>query len=302
MKKIWAIGGGKGGVGKSFICANIATMLAMLDHKTLTIDLDLGGANLHTCLGVGVPQHTLSDFLTQDIPFSKLRAKTNYPQLSLISGAQDEVSMADIHGHHLDKIITGIKEQDDEFTLIDLGAGTTYYTVDLFIQADAGIISILPEPTSIENGYRFIKSALYRKLLSHKRLEGIAPLIQKQFSGKIKSDRKTPEDFLKSIYEIDHLMGQVAEEALGEIQIKLIMNQVRNQREVNLGTAIKNIVRKYFGVSIEYTGFIPYDEQVSRSLKKRSVLASDFPNSNTLVSLENIVAKLLKSSSQGKII
>ncbi|MBA2406278.1 MAG: P-loop NTPase, partial [Bdellovibrionales bacterium] len=53
-KKIWAVGGGKGGVGKSLVSANVAICLALMGNKVVAVDLDLGGANLHTCLGLPI--------------------------------------------------------------------------------------------------------------------------------------------------------------------------------------------------------------------------------------------------------
>ena len=47
------MGGGKGGIGKSMVSANLGVALAQAGHKVLLVDADLGGANLHTCLGVG---------------------------------------------------------------------------------------------------------------------------------------------------------------------------------------------------------------------------------------------------------
>lgn len=55
-QRIWAIGGGKGGVGKSFITANLAMLLAQQKKRVVAIDVDLGGANLHSFLGVKTPQ------------------------------------------------------------------------------------------------------------------------------------------------------------------------------------------------------------------------------------------------------
>src|SRR3712207_5177949 len=52
IKQIWAIGGGKGGVGKSLIASSISIALARMGYRVIAIDLDLGGANLHTSLGV----------------------------------------------------------------------------------------------------------------------------------------------------------------------------------------------------------------------------------------------------------
>ena len=61
--RIWAIGGGKGGVGKSVIATNLAATLAGAGKKVVLVDADLGGANLHTLLGVPNPKTSLSDFI-----------------------------------------------------------------------------------------------------------------------------------------------------------------------------------------------------------------------------------------------
>ncbi len=50
VKQIWAVGGGKGGVGKSLLASSLAICLARTGNKVTAIDLDLGGANLHTTL------------------------------------------------------------------------------------------------------------------------------------------------------------------------------------------------------------------------------------------------------------
>jgi flagellar biosynthesis protein FlhG len=54
-RRIIAIGGGKGGVGKSLIAANLAIYLSQLGKRVVLIDADLGGANLHTFVGVDRP-------------------------------------------------------------------------------------------------------------------------------------------------------------------------------------------------------------------------------------------------------
>ena len=96
-KEIWAIGGGKGGVGKSLTTANISICLALMGKKVVSIDLDLGGANLHTCLGTSIPDASLSDFLTKKVThFGDLITPTPIKNLSIISGAQDEFGMANL--------------------------------------------------------------------------------------------------------------------------------------------------------------------------------------------------------------
>ena len=162
---IWAVGGGKGGVGKSLITANLSICLALMGYKVVAIDLDLGGANLHTCLGVPIPEKTLSDFFSKKVAhFSELLTPTPISNLMVISGAQDDVSVANLKQFHRSKVIAQLTELDADYILLDLGAGTAINTLDFFITADQGILTVLPEPTSIENTYRFIKAVYHRKL------------------------------------------------------------------------------------------------------------------------------------------
>ena len=64
--RIWAIGGGKGGVGKSVIATNVAASIAKGPNDSVAlVDADLGGANLHTLLGVPSPKANLADFISK---------------------------------------------------------------------------------------------------------------------------------------------------------------------------------------------------------------------------------------------
>src|SRR6478609_6702415 len=52
VKHVIAVGGGRGGVGKSIVAVNLAVYLAQLGRKVLLIDADPAGAELHTALGL----------------------------------------------------------------------------------------------------------------------------------------------------------------------------------------------------------------------------------------------------------
>ena len=105
-KKIWAVGGGKGGVGKSLVSANVAICLALMGNKVVAVDLDLGGANLHTCLGLPIPSVTLSDWVSKKITnFEDLLVPTPINNLKIISGAQDEMGMANLKHMQKNQII-----------------------------------------------------------------------------------------------------------------------------------------------------------------------------------------------------
>ena len=62
-QQFWTIGGGKGGVGKSFLTASMGVVLAEMGNSVIVVDADLGSANLHIFLGIKSPSHTLLDIL-----------------------------------------------------------------------------------------------------------------------------------------------------------------------------------------------------------------------------------------------
>src|SRR5512133_2159016 len=66
-RRIIAVGGGKGGIGKSMISANLGIALAGRGKRVVMVDADLGGANLHTTLGIDVPKRTLTDFIERRV-------------------------------------------------------------------------------------------------------------------------------------------------------------------------------------------------------------------------------------------
>lgn len=297
MKKIWAIGGGKGGVGKSLVSANVAICLALMGNKVVAVDLDLGGANLHTCLGLPIPQVTLSDYVSKKVTnFEDLLVETPIQNLKIISGAQDELGMANLKHMHKNLIIQKLHELNADYILFDLGAGTAFNTIDFFITADKGILVALPEPTSIENTYRFIKSVFYRRL---KMVEGVAeiePFINEAMNAKLTSGATTsPADLVKKITEFNPEVGLRIKNEMALFRPNLIINQVRSQADIDIGYSIQSICRKYFGIEMTFPGYLDYDQSVWQSVRKRKPLLIEYPNSKLVNNFDRIVNRLIES-------
>ncbi|MAF79286.1 MAG: ATP-binding protein [Halobacteriovoraceae bacterium] len=292
-QKIWAIGGGKGGVGKSLVTANLSICLSLMGYRVISIDLDLGGANLHTCLGVPIPEKTLSDYLTKKERYLQdLVTPTPIPNLSIISGAQDDVGIANLKQMHKAKILAKMRELDADYVLLDLGAGTTFNTLDFFISADQGILTALPEPTSIENTYRFIKSVYHRKLKMAEDLLEVGPLIDQAMNTRI-TNNSTPADLINRVIEINPHMGKKLQAEVNRLVPKLIINQVRTQADIDIGFSMKIICKKYFGINLDYAGYLEYDASVWQSVKKRRPLLMEFPNSSLVSNFDRIIHRLL---------
>lgn len=300
-KQIWAVGGGKGGVGKSLISANLSIILAQLGHKVAAIDLDLGAANLHTCLGVDIPAVTLSDFFSKRVEdINQVLIPTGIKNLSLISGAQDSIGVANLKHTLKSKLLQKLFEIEADVLVFDLGAGTAYNTIDFFLSANVGILVLLPEPTSIENTYRFIKSAYYRKLKLSESLFEIRPLIDMAMDQKNPMGIRSPADLLREAAKYNPDIGQKLRDEIKTFKPKLIINQARTQSDIDIGFSIKSVCKKYFGVDMEYVGYLDYDSAVWQSVRRKRPVCLEFPNSKLAGHFQRIVKQLIQENQQPK--
>src|SRR5262245_35774989 len=164
-RQIWCVGGGKGGIGKSLLAASLGWQLARLGKRVVLVDADLGGANLHTCLGLQNPDRTLADFIQRRAErIEDVVLETGFPRLRLLSGASDFLGASNIKYPQKVRVLNRIRALDVDVVLIDLGAGNSFNIVDFFLIADLGVLAVVPGPTSIENGYRLIKNEHHRRL------------------------------------------------------------------------------------------------------------------------------------------
>jgi flagellar biosynthesis protein FlhG len=297
FKQVWAIGGGKGGVGKSLISANLAITLAQLGYKVTAVDLDLGCANLHTCLGVDIPQLTLSDFFSKRVStVSDVVVPTAIKNLNLISGAQDSIGVANLKHTLKSKLLSELSTLDADYLILDLGAGTAYNTLDFFLAANIGILVLLPEPTSIENTYRFIKSAYYRKLKLSENLSPIRSLIEMAMDQKNEFGIRSPADLFKEASKMNPEIAAKLKEEIQSFKPKLVINQARTQSDIDIGFSIKSVCKKYFGIDMDYIGYLDYDSAVWQSVRKKKPVCIEFPNSKLASSFQKMARYLLQDT------
>src|SRR3989338_236170 len=281
-KQIWAVGGGKGGTGKTVVAASIGILLAKAGKRVIIIDADLGGANLHTCLGIRHPSTTIADFLLKNV--------------KLISGANDFLTIANIPFAQKQKLMRYIKNLDSDYVILDLGAGTSFNVLDLFLMSDFNILVAMPEPTSVENVYRFIKSVILRRLnnsLNNSRFQDIFRLAAEARGNE---SIKTLYDLLERVEQMDSSIASDLKKKVNTFSLKLIMNQIKENDNITLGSSIKDITKKYLGIDLDYSGYIPYDEKVSESIKMFKPLVIEYPNCSASLCMNLTMKRLLNSS------
>ncbi len=292
--RLLAIGGGKGGVGKTFVTANLATSLARLGKRVVVVDVDLEGANLHTCLGVSTPQKSLADFVSErEEDLGKLLVDTPLPNLRLIGATHG--NLADAQPSHLRRVrlVRGLRQLDADLVLLDLGAGSHASVLDYFLVSDDGILVLQPEPTSVENAYTFLRAAFYRRMRLAMVGHGVRQLVTTAMDQRNERGIRTPLDLLREIEATDTAEARRFVETMRVFRPRLIVNGVRTAEDVKLGFAVSSVCKKYFGVEAEYLGYVNYDDEARRSVSMRRPIVDLRQDADVSIYLQRIARKLL---------
>lgn len=294
--KVWAIAGGKGGTGKSFVTSNVGLCLAKKGKKVILVDADLGGANLHSLLGVNQPEASLEDFFNKKVPLKDtVRIYGNGSgKVGLITGDIHSLESGRIKHTQNQKLFRQIRRLSADNILIDLGAGTHFSTLDSFLLADKKIVVIVPEVTSIENMYQFIKTALFRKLHSLFSSQGLKYQFHNIWNNRDDKNIKNINQFIDCLSKTSSEARDIITEELQNFVIEIIVNQVRNDEDIKTGNSVKSVLLKYLGVSSSHIGSIEYDDAVWNSVRAKRPVIHASPSSQSALSIQKVTENLIR--------
>jgi flagellar biosynthesis protein FlhG len=157
LGKVMAITSGKGGVGKTFVSANLAAALAKLGHRVLVLDADLGLANLDVVLNL-YPKITLHDVFTGKAKLEEaiIRAPGGFSVLLAGSGMVEYSRLTPEVRDDFLRIMGGLVPHYD-VVLLDTGAGISDVVLFAVSLASEVVVVATPEPTSLTDAYATIK-------------------------------------------------------------------------------------------------------------------------------------------------
>lgn len=155
--RVIAITSGKGGVGKTYITANLAYILSRMKKKTLIFDADMGLANIDVILGLSTKYNMHHVLLGEkSLPEVIVPGPGGIKILPAASGIQEMAELSKGQKLSLMDELNDLNEHFD-FMFIDTAAGITGNVLYFNMAAKEIIVVVSPEPTSMTDAYALIK-------------------------------------------------------------------------------------------------------------------------------------------------
>ncbi len=295
-KTVIAVGGGKGGIGKSTFVANMGVFLAARGRGVAVIDADIGTANLHAILGIRSPDKTLDDFLNNRQPdLAKTLIDTAYPNLKLLSSASDILSLASPNYSERQRLLRAIQKLDLDAIIFDIAAGTHQRATDFFSLAPLGIILVDPVAATLENAFSFIKSLLVRGLLRRFYHD-------KEITAFIRNT-VDPQNTEKTVNFRD-LLVKLEEKAPGKVsayrqlfledvcKMFIVVNSVKDASQNETAPKFVEAIRQDLALTMEVLGTLPYEAAMHDAAIDRIPFVVKHPDSGYARGLSDIITKI----------
>jgi flagellar biosynthesis protein FlhG len=299
MARLLPIASGKGGVGKSVIAANIGLALSRAESGARTVvlvDLDFGGSNLHTFLGVRNKHPGLGALAwkrARSLP--ELLVETGFERLWLVPGDGLLPGTANLEWSAKKRILKGLEALPADYVILDLGAGSSYNVVDFFLASSEGIVVVRPEITSVLNAYAFLKTVSFRVLSRSfpERSPGRAA-VNEFVTAKSEGSGLSFLDFARELAS-RFPEGEEAFERLSALRPRAVMNMGKGASDAELGYRLRDIAAKNLGLAVEFSGYILDDPALPASIAARRPLLDLDPDSPFSRGIRAMAARLASS-------
>jgi len=292
-QSIWAFAGGKGGVGRSLLAANLGIQLARAGRRVVLIDLDLQGCNLPAFLGYQRLPRTLSDLASGKAALlSELACETTTAQLRIIGGLQ----RSDLR----DDAVAFVRQVAGQFStlaadhiLIDCGSGRWPASVAAFAEATIGILVTTPEPVALESAYLFTESYLRWCVVRAVTGEKMSAIEARLKESGVDPGGLSFRSFMTRLEGIDSAARAAIAAVVRRTRLELLLNQVRTEADEEAAACLASGFRKCFGINLSTAGIIEHDLSVLQAVQKRRPLSQQYPNAASTKEISRAASRLL---------
>lgn len=268
-----AVGGGKGGVGKSFVASSLALALArgggIRGRRVVAVDLDIGGSNLNLFFGEPGPRAEIGDFLEGRAPdLSAVTQPTRLANLRYVAGGFDLASAPDPLRQRKLELVGALVGLDADVVVLDLPAGSAPATLDFFFLGDHKIVVTSPDTAAFHDAYGFLKGYLLRRLLTEFRdREDVLSRTLEFYRGTGTEPDRTVTALVRTLRaEFPEAWPEIAG-ILQDDAPRLLLNRVRRRRERDWLDRFRLVVRKNLSLACPALGVVPEDRRVAAALR-----------------------------------
>jgi flagellar biosynthesis protein FlhG len=288
-----AVGGGRGGVGKSLVAVNLAVYFAQLGKGVVLVDADAAGSNLHSHFGLRASR--AEPDLGDDGPRAMREAlvPTSVPGLSLLPAAHDAIAPAlPLRAGRKMRWLAALRALPAEYLVIDVGPGHGDLALDLMLAADVPIAVTVPEPPAIETTYRFLRAAFRRRLRRLLVRDKLQLSILERALAHL-GELPAPIELVHQLVKMDRPLAELAwAEALAQ-RVQLVVNQTRVRTDMELGAWMSGLVSRHYGVLLDELGHVEHDDTVWLTVRRNKPLLVDSPTSKSARNIERIARRVL---------
>ena len=194
-------------------------------------------------------------------------------------------------------MLRNLKKLEADYILLDLGAGSTFNILDFFNYTQGKIVIVSPYPTSVQNAYGFIKSALSRRLSQVFSKNGpILHLIKQSIDPGSEERINSVVELIAAVDQIDEESASIMNRELDNFKIKLIVNMAKSRGDMKFGDIIKIVSDKYLGVHVDVLKPIPFDMMVEKSIVSKNPLLYNKTGNEVAMSIYEVTSDILKAS------
>jgi len=246
VPRIVVITGGKGGVGKSTIAANLALAMGRLGQRVTLVDADLGAANLHTMLGVVRPAVGLADFFDEKIKLEEACVGVGIPTVALIPGTS-RPGAANLSAIDKARLLRGLARLDTDVIVVDVGAGTSFNVVDLVAVADIKLFVLTPHLPSIHNAYALLKACVHRVIRKLATDETGQALVDSALGQETKA--RSVGQLVEVLRSFDGQLSNRIDDELSRFGVGIIGNQLAGDGDIGVLQRIATMMHEQLRVS-----------------------------------------------------
>jgi flagellar biosynthesis protein FlhG len=281
-KTIIAVGGAKGGVGKSALAANLAVGLALLGQSV-------------------VLAKTWNDFLDRKVSsIEEIMTPTPYEGLNLIGGDSSRLGSENLPYSQKSKIMRHLQEMEGDYLILDLGGNSSYNALDFFLFADLKIVISGTEPASILDSYSFVKVSVYRLLerffSEHKSFKDLAKKIKNGSLGQSKD--LSLDSIFEEVRDRDASAYNKLKDRYDRFCVSLVVNMAENRKDFQIAESMQRVLKEKCFLDVGILGTMPFDKLARRAARSFTPIIVEYPRSQPSKAIHQMLAAILLDRDQ----